>query len=368
MTCLKGRELNLTMEMGFYMFMYRFYRWNHSSHKWQYHHSIRLEKLYIWCEWRDGNSISIWELGFHLGTQFPLWKLQYIFSFCRLMILLFCDRKRNQTIKQIKMSNKFFGMNNTNAMDYDQVNFDNSSESTAPLNTFGEKTPKFGEWNNKPVVAQNVHVQASVLPVAKKVEKEEENYTLSDISDDEDDNEEEEEVRPKKKGSKRKKGRTYVKGGSTTIKYKMALKFFRIYTDLKMQHKNNEEIKKHMRNVLIQNSLSTEHVTAAALTMQNVCEDMQKLDEDTADEIGLAISNVMDDEQNSNYDALKAISSMNYSQLDKEFKRLTRLKQDINFQMKSVLYAQHLLNDPKSRAVELTQLLFQIVAESFTSA
>jgi hypothetical protein len=58
---------------------------------------------------------------------------------------------------------------------------------------------------------------------------------------------------------------------------------------------------------------------------------------------------------------------MSYSQLDKELGRLTRLKQDINFQMKSILYAQHLLNDPKTRSVELTQLLFQIAAESFTS-
>lgn len=256
---------------------------------------------------------------------------------------------------------------NITAMDVDHVAFDDStsrSASTAPLNTFGER-------DSKPIVAQNVHIQASALPVAKKIEKEEENYILSDISDDEDDNEVEEEIKPKKKGSKRKitsKGRTYVKGGSTTVKYKIALKFFRIYTDLIMQHKNVDEIKKHIRNVLIQNSLSTEHVTAAALTMQTVCQDMQKLDEDTAEEIGLAISNVMGDEQNTNYDALKAISTMNYSQLDKELKRLTRLKQDINFQMKSILYAQHLLNDPKSRAVELTQLLFQIVAESFTSA
>ena len=113
-----------------------------------------------------------------------------------------------------------------------------------------------------------------------------------------------------------------------------------------MQNKSPEEIKKIVQNQVIKNSLGTDIVTAAALTMQSVYQDLQKLDDETADEIGFSINKVMCNEHHSNYHALKAISSMNYSQLENKFGRLNRLKQHINFQMKVVVYAQNLMNDP----------------------
>lgn len=256
-----------------------------------------------------------------------------------------------------------------NNMGIDFVDFgDTSTPSIAStsLNDYGEKKSGVPVSNPKEDSSLNdFGEKKSGVPVVNP--KEDDGISFSDLSD----ASEEEfivEKKPKKKESNKREvtgGRKYVKGNNKTKKYQIAKKLFTYYTGLKMQNKNSEEIKKSLTYEIMRNSLDREIVSQSALTVQSVYEDLRTIDDETANDIAQKIKIAMSDKNNSNYAALTRLSIMNYQQLEVERVHLNNHLRDVQLQLKMILYQEHLLNDPKTISVELSQMLFRIVADTF---